>query len=100
MNGSAEVVENVGKTPLAMGYSGMGYKTQGRELAQGLGQKGRAGRRAGHRCGAQRQLPDLAQTLSLHRRRADRRRSRDSSTGSLSDEGQKIVGKEGFVPLK
>src|SRR5881396_3066449 len=27
MNGSSEVVENVTKTPLGMGYSGMGYKT-------------------------------------------------------------------------
>src|ERR1041384_4522650 len=27
MNGSSEVVENVAKTPTALGYSGMGYKT-------------------------------------------------------------------------
>ena len=27
MNGSSEVIENITKTPRAMGYSGMGYKT-------------------------------------------------------------------------
>src|SRR4029079_3434102 len=43
MNGSAEVVENVSKTPLSLGYSGMGYKTPNVKWLKVSNKKGEAG---------------------------------------------------------
>jgi len=72
MNGSAEVVENVAKTPTGLGYSGMGYKTPNVNWLKVSIKKGER-HRAGHRCCPQRKVSDCTQALPLHRWRADRR---------------------------
>jgi ABC-type phosphate transport system substrate-binding protein len=60
MNGSKDVVEQVTKTPGAIGYSGLGYATADVKILKGVEGQGRARCAAEHRHRARQELPILA----------------------------------------
>jgi phosphate transport system substrate-binding protein len=99
MNGSAEVVENVARTPTALGYSGMGYKTPSVNWLKVSNKKGEPGVEPGADAARSGKYP-ISRKLYLY--------TADEPTGEikayidwiLSPDGQKIVEKEGFVSLK
>ena len=99
MNGSKDVVELVGKTAGAIGYSGLGYATAGGQDRQGLAQEGRARRSppASPPCST-RATPSPAR-CSCTPRASPRRQARKYLDWILSDAGQKIVEQTGYVPL-
>lgn len=99
MNGSAEVVENVARTPNGLGYSGMGYKTPQVNWLKVSQKKGEPGVEPGPEVARSGKYP-IARKLYLY--------TAGEPTGELkayldwiqSPAGQKIVEEEGFVPLK
>ena len=99
MNGSAEVVENVARTPNGLGYSGMGYKTPQVNWLKVSAKKGQPGIEPGPEVARSGKYP-IARKLYLY--------TAGEPTGELkayldwivSKTGQKIVAEEGFVPLK
>lgn len=99
MNGSAEVVENVARTPNGLGYSGMGYKTPQVNWLKVSKKKGEPGVEPGAEVARSGKYP-IARMLYLY--------TAGEPTGELkayldwivSPAGQKIVEEEGFVPLK
>lgn len=99
MNGSAEVVENVSKTTLAMGYSGMGYKTPQVNWLKVSAKKGEAGVEPGVEAARSGRYP-ISRKLYLYTAGDPTGETKAFIEWILSETGQKIVGKEGFVPLK
>jgi phosphate transport system substrate-binding protein len=99
MNGSSEVVENVAKTPLGIGYSGMGYKTDKVNWLKISRKKGEPGIAPGIDVARNGAYP-IARKLYLY--------TAGEPTGEVkayiewikADAGQKVVEQEGFVPLK
>ena len=97
--GSSEVVENVLKTPTAIGYSGMGYKTPGVNWLKVSKKKGEPGMEPGideARSGAY----PISRKLYIYTAGEPEGETKAFIEWVLSDAGQAIVGKEGFVPLK
>jgi len=98
MNGSSEVIENVAKTPTALGYSGMGYKTPKVNWLKVSNKKGEPAIEPGIEVARSGKYP-IARKLYLY--------TAGEPTGELKayldwvvgPEGQKIVAAEGFVPL-
>ena len=99
MNGSAEVVENVAKTPTGLGYSGMGYKTPSVNWLKVSNKKGEPGVEPGIEAARSGSYP-ISRKLYLYTAGEPTGETKAFIDWILSDEGQKIVGKEGFVPLK
>ncbi|MBI2949801.1 MAG: PstS family phosphate ABC transporter substrate-binding protein [Verrucomicrobia bacterium] len=99
MNGSAEVVENVSKTPLALGYSGMGYKTPDVKWLKVSSKKGEPAVEPGTDVARSGKYP-IARKLYLYTAGEPAGEVKAYIDWILSPEGQKIVEKEGFVPLK
>ena len=99
MNGSAEVVENVAKTQLALGYSGMGYKTPSVNWLKVSNKKGEPGIEPRLESARSGQYP-IARKLYLYTAGEPTSEVKAYIDWILSPEGQKIVEKEGFVPLK
>jgi phosphate transport system substrate-binding protein len=99
MNGSAEVVENVSKTPLSMGYSGMGYKTPSVNWLHVSNKKGEPGIEPGIDAARSGKYP-IARKLYLYTAGEPSPEIKAYIDWILGPEGQKIVEKEGFVPLK
>jgi len=99
MNGSSEVVENVLKTPTALGYSGMGYKTPKVNWLKVSNKKGEPGIEPGTDVARNGKYP-IARKLYLYTAGEPTGELKEYLEWILSPEGQKIVEKEGFVPLK
>ena len=99
MNGSADVVENVAKTPLGLGYSGMGYKTPQVNWLKVSAKKGEEAVEPGIDAARSGKYP-ISRKLYLYTAGEPTGATKEFIDWVLSDEGQKIVGKEGFVPLK
>jgi phosphate transport system substrate-binding protein len=99
MNGSAEVVENVAKTPRAIGYSGMGYKTDKVNWLKVSRKKGEPGIAPGIDVARNGTYP-IARKLYIYTAGEPTGEVKAFIDWILSAEGQKIVAHEGFVPLK
>ncbi len=99
MNGSAEVVENVAKTPTGLGYSGMGYKTPTVNWLKISKKKGEAGVEPGIEAARSGSYP-ISRKLYIYTAGEPTGETKAFIDWILSDEGQKIVAKEGFVSLK
>jgi phosphate transport system substrate-binding protein len=99
MNGSAEVVENVSKTTLGLGYSGMGYKTPNVNWLKVSSKKGEPGVEPGIEVARSGKYP-IARKLYLYAAGEPTGEVKAYLDWILSPEGQKIVEKEGFVSLK
>jgi phosphate transport system substrate-binding protein len=99
MNGSAEVIENVAKTPRAIGYSGMGYKTDKVNWLKISNKKGEPGIAPGAEVARSGKYP-IARKLYLYTAGEPTGEVKAYINWILSPAGQKIVADEGFVPLK
>ena len=99
MNGSAEVVENVARTPLGLGYSGMGYKTDHVNWLKVSNKKGEPGIEPGTEVARSGKYP-IARKLYLYTAGEPTGEVKAYIDWILSPAGQKIVEQEGFVPLK
>jgi len=99
MNGSAEVVENVSKTPTGLGYSGMGYKTPNVKWLRISSKKGASGVEPGLDVARSGKYP-IARKLYLYTAGEPTGEVKAYIDWILSPAGQKIVEQEGFVPLK
>ena len=97
MNGSKEVVELVGSTPCAIGYSGMGYATDKVKMLK-VTQKGGQGV-APTIANAQNKSYPIARPLFLYTLGEPEAGSRKFLSWVLSEEGQKIVEQTGYVPV-
>jgi phosphate transport system substrate-binding protein len=99
LNGSAEVIENVAKTPTGLGYSGMGYKTPNVNWLAVSAKKGEPGVEPGVDAARSGKYP-IARKLYIYTAGEPTGEIKAFIDWILSDAGQKIVEKEGFVPLK
>lgn len=99
MNGSAEVVENVAKTPLGLGYSGMGYKTAHVTWMKVSNKKGEPGVEPGIEVARTGKYP-ISRKLYIYTAGEPTGEMKAYIDWILGPEGQKIVEKEGFVALK
>ena len=99
MNGSAEVVENVSKTPSALGYSGMGYKTDHVKWLKVSAKKGEPGVEPGIEAARSGRYP-ISRKLYIYTAGDPTDEAKAFIEWVLSPAGQKIVEKEGFVSLK
>jgi phosphate transport system substrate-binding protein len=98
MNGSSEVVENVTKTPLGMGYSGMGYKTDKVNWLKVSKSKGEPAVEPGIDVARNGKYP-ISRKLYLYTAGEPTGEVKEYIQWILSPAGQKIVEQEGFVPL-
>jgi phosphate transport system substrate-binding protein len=99
LGGSSEVVETVGKTPLAIGYSGMGYKTAAVNWLKVSRKKGEPAIEPGVEVARNKTYP-IARGLYLYTAGEPEGEIKGFLDWIKGPEGQKIVEKEGFVPLK
>lgn len=99
LTGSSEVVEKVASAPLALGYSGMGYRTQQVKwlaIARSAGAPAVAPSAESARTGAY----PIARRLYVYTVGEPTDDVRDFLEWVLSDEGQEIVAREGYVPVR
>lgn len=99
LGGSAEVVETIAKTPLAIGYSGMGYKTDHVNWLKVSAKKGETAVEPGPDAARNKSYP-IARGLYLYTVGQPEGELKDFIEWIKSPEGQKIVEKEHFVPIK
>ena len=99
MNGSSEVVENIAKTRLGLGYSGMGYKTDKVNWLKVSNKKGEPGVTPGIEVARSGKYP-ISRKLYLYTAGEPTGEVKAYIDWILSPAGQKIVEQEGFVPLK
>jgi phosphate transport system substrate-binding protein len=99
MNGSAEVVENVAKTPTALGYSGMGYKIDKVNWLKVSNKKGEPGVEPGAEVARSGKYP-ISRKLYMYTAGEPSPEIKAYIQWCLSPAGQKIVEQEGFVSLK
>ena len=99
LNGSAEVVENVAKTSTGLGYSGMGYKTPNVNWLKVSKKKGEPAVEPGVDAARNGSYP-ISRKLYIYTAGEPTGETKAFIDWVLSDEGQKVVAKEGFVPLK
>jgi phosphate transport system substrate-binding protein len=98
LNGSSEVVENVSKTPAGIGYSGMGYKTPNVNWLKVSNKKGETAVEPGAESARNKTYP-ISRKLYIYTAGEPTGEVKAFIDWILSPEGQKIVEKEGFVPL-
>ena len=98
MNGSKEVVELVGSTPCAIGYSGMGYATDQVKMLK-VSQRGKTESFAPSVENAQNKSYPIARPLFLYTLGQPEGNARKFLSWVLSEEGQKIVEETGYVPV-
>lgn len=98
MNGSAEVIENVARTPSALGYSGMGYKTAAVNWLKISTKKGEPGVEPGVEAARTGKYP-ISRKLYIYTPGEPQGEVKAFIDWVLSPAGQKIVEQEGFVPL-
>ena len=99
MNGSSEVVENVAKTKTALGYSGMGYKIPGVNFLHVSAKKGEPAVEPGIEAARSGSYP-ISRKLYIYTAGEPTGEAKAFIDWVISDDGQKVVAKEGFVPLK
>ncbi len=99
MNGSAEVVENVARTPSGLGYSGMGYKTPAVNWLKISTKKGEPGVEPGVEAARAGKYP-ISRKLYMYTAGEPQGEIKAFIDWVLSPVGQEIVAKEGFVPLQ
>ena len=99
MNGSAEVIENVAKTRNAMGYSGMGYKTDKVNWLKVSAKKGGEAVEPGIDAARSGKYP-ISRKLYLYTVGEPTGEVKAYIDWILGPAGQKIVEEQGFVPLK
>jgi phosphate transport system substrate-binding protein len=99
LNGSSEVVENVAKTKSAIGYSGMGYKTDHVNWLKVSNKKGEPAVEPGVEAARSGKYP-ISRKLFLYTAGEPTGEVKAFIDWTLSPAGQKIVEAEGFVPLK
>jgi phosphate transport system substrate-binding protein len=98
MNGSSEVIENVARTPTAIGYSGMGYKTPAVNWLKISSKKGEPGVEPGVEAARSGKYP-ISRKLYMYTAGEPQGEVKAFIDWVLSPEGQKLVESEGFVPL-
>ncbi|MGZ8940441.1 MAG: phosphate ABC transporter substrate-binding protein, partial [Limisphaerales bacterium] len=98
MNGSKEVVELVGSTPCAIGYSGMGYTTDSVKMLK-VAQRGKTESFAPTVENAQNKSYPIARPLFLYTLGQPEGNAKKFLSWVLSEEGQKIVEETGYVPV-
>jgi len=99
LNGSAEVVENVAKTSAGLGYSGMGYKTPSVNWLKVMKKKGDTAVEPGVEAARSGTYP-ISRKLYVYTAGEPAGEVKAFIDWILSADGQKIVEKEGFVPLR
>ncbi len=98
LNGSKEVVELVGSTPTAIGYSGMGYATSSVKKLKLAAKAGQPAVEATVANTTSKAYP-LARSLHVYTLGEPQGEVRKYIDWILSDAGQKIVEESGYVPL-
>jgi phosphate transport system substrate-binding protein len=98
MNGSKEVVELVGNTPGAIGYSGMGYATDKVKMLKIARTAGAPAYEPTIENTLSKAYP-IARTLNLYTLGEPQGAVKEYIAWLLSDAGQKIVAESGYVPL-
>ena len=97
MNGSKEVVELVGSTPCALGYSGMGYATEHVKKLKVSSKAGQAVEPTVET--AQNKTYPIARPLYLYTLGEPEGDAKKFISWVLSEAGQKIVQDTGYVPV-
>ena len=98
MNGSKDVVELVGRTPNAIGYSGLGYRTDKVKLLKVSGRKGEPGIEPSIAATWDKSYP-IARPMFMYTPGQPTPEAQGYLDWILSPEGQKIVEETGYVPL-
>ena len=98
MNGSKEVVEQVGKTPGAIGYSGLGYATPDVKIVKVSKKKGDPAILPSVATVMDKSYP-IARPMFMYTPGEPAAHVKKYLDWILSDAGQKIVEKTGYVPL-
>lgn len=96
--GSADVVEIVSKTPCAIGYSGMGYRTDKVKVVKVSKETGEPGIEPTAASATDGTYP-IARPLFLYTLGEPTGATKDFIEWILSDEGQKVVTDLGYVPV-
>jgi len=98
MNGSKDVVELVANTPCAIGYSGMGYKTDAVKWLKVSKKKGEPGIAPSIESTLNKTYP-IARPLYMYTLGEPAGEIKEYLQWILSDDGQKVVKDNGYVPL-
>ena len=98
MNGSKEVVELIGGTPTAIGYSGMGYATPAVKMLRIAARTGDPAFPPSVENTLNKTYP-LARSLQLYTLGEPQGAVKAYIDWILSDAGQKIIEESGYVPL-
>jgi phosphate transport system substrate-binding protein len=98
MNGSKDVVEQVGKTPGAIGYSGLGYATADVKILKVAPKKGEPAILPSNATVLDKSYP-IARPMFMYTPGEPSPAAKKYLDWILSDAGQKIVEKTGYVPL-
>ena len=99
MNGSKDVVEQVGKTPGAIGYSGLGYATPDVKILRVAKKKGQPAIQPSVATILDKTYP-IARPMFMYTPGEPAPRVKRYLDWILSDAGQKIVEKTGYVPVQ
>lgn len=98
MNGSKEVVELVGSTPCAIGYSGMGYATASVKMLKVAPKAGAQAVAPSVQATLDKSYP-IARSLLVYTLGEPQGELKKYVDWILSDAGQKIVEQSGYVPI-
>jgi phosphate transport system substrate-binding protein len=98
MNGSKDVVELVGKTPGAIGYSGLGYATPAVKIVKVAKKKGETSILPSIPTVLDKTYP-IARPLFMYTPGEPTENAKKYLDWIVSDAGQKVVEKSGYVPL-
>jgi phosphate transport system substrate-binding protein len=98
LHGSKDVVELIGRTPCAIGYSGMGYATTAVKMLRVALKTGEPAYAPTVENTLSRAYP-IARPLYLYTRGQPDAQTRKYLAWVLSDAGQKIVEQTGYVPI-
>jgi phosphate transport system substrate-binding protein len=99
MNGSKEVVELVGTTPTAIGYSGMGYATSHVKMLKIATKPGSPAVGPSVQNALDKSYP-IARPLQMYTLGEPQGAVKNFVDWTLSEAGQKLVASSGYVPLK
>ena len=98
MNGSKEVVELVGSTPCAIGYSGMGYATDHVKMLKVTQKQGEPAFAPTVENAQSKKYP-IARPLYLYTLGNPEGPTKKFISWTLSPDGQRIVQESGYVPV-
>jgi phosphate transport system substrate-binding protein len=98
MNGSKDVVEQVGKTPGSIGYSGLGYATPAVKILKVSAKKGEPGVMPSNATVMDKTYP-VARPMFMYTPGEPSAAAKKYLDWVLSPAGQKVVEETGYVPL-